>query len=100
MEIFAADFACKPGLNTRVNMPRFVLAARTDIARPGDLDKIFRLHDVTLIDKINHRAAFVEAPIALLKEMRQCLPEWLIEEEQIHRRPDLTLPTPLTSSNK
>jgi hypothetical protein len=81
-------------------MPRFVLTARSHMAHPGDLDKIVGLHDVTLIDKINQRAALIEAPIALLEEMRQSLPEWLIEEEQLHQRPDLKPPTVLPRPDK
>ena len=81
-------------------MPRFVLTARADIARPGDLDIICKLQDVTLIDEINNRAALVEAPVALLEKMRHCLPGWLIEEEQLHPRPDLRPPTPLPGSGR
>ncbi len=81
-------------------MSRFVLTARADIARPGDLDIISKLRDVTVIDEINNRAALVEAPEALLEKMRHCLPGWLIEEERLHPRPDKRPPISLTDNGE
>ncbi len=70
-------------------MARFVLSARPGVARRGDLERIGDLPGVTVLDRVDERAALIEAPHSLLAELRELLPGWLIAEERVHPRPEL-----------